>query len=200
MSKQDGINEAIKLAIANLAEKDLNESFQKLGFTNPEDGKVKLRMFDSDMIFDINDYSLILDSGKVAKPADHLLLLHYFQSDFNISETGELISFRDLPSGQFYIEPFLSRTVNPLIARIDNDIDTLKKHLSKFEWSEVNMGDFGAKVLAFGNLYITIVYQYGDDEFPASFDVYFDKCVKRAFTETEDAVVMASRICIGLLF
>ena len=200
MSKQDGINEAIKLAIANLAGKNIANHSEKLGFANPEDGKVKLRMFDSNMVFDINDYSLTLDSGKAAKPADQLLLLHYFQSDFNISETGELISFRDLPSGQFYIEPFLSRTVNPLIKRIDNDIDTLKKHLSKFEWSEINMGDFGAKVLAFGNLYITIVYQYGDDEFPASFDVFFDKCVKRAFTETEDTVVMASRICIGLLF
>jgi hypothetical protein len=200
MSKQDGINEAIKLAIANIAEKDLNESCEKLGFVSPKNGKVQLRMFDADMVFDINDYSLILESGKAAKPADHLLLLHYFQSDFTISETGELISFRDLPSGQFYMEPFLSRTVNPLIKRIDNDLDTLKKHLSKFEWSEVNMGDFGAKVLAFGNLYITIVYQHGDDEFSASFDVFFDKCVKRAFTETEDAVVMASRICIGLLF
>lgn len=200
MSKQDGINEALKLAIATLANKDITNSCEKFGFTRPENGKIKLRMFDSNMVFDINDYSLILDSGKAAKPADLLLLLHYLQSDFTLSETGELISFRDLPSGQFYIEPFLSRTVNPLIKRIDNDIDTLKKHLSKFEWSEVNMGDFGAKILAFGNLYITIVYHYGDDEFPASFDVFFDKCVKRAFTETEDAVVMASRICIGLLF
>ena len=200
MSKQDGINEAIKIAMANLAGKDLKKSCKKLGFAEPKGGKVTLRMFEQNMVFDINDYSLILESGESAKPADHLLLLHYFQSDFNISESGELISFRDLPGGQFYMEPFLSRTVNPLIKRIDNDIETLKKHLSKFEWSEINMGDFGAKILAFGNLYIIIVFQYGDDEFPPAFDVYFDKCVKRAFTETEDVVVMASRICIGLLF
>jgi hypothetical protein len=200
MSKQDGIKEAIKLAISNLENKDISMACKRLGFASPEGHKLKLRMFDNNMIFDLNDFSLTLNSGKPAKSADLLLLLHYFQSDFNISETGSLISFRDLPGGQFYLNPFLSRTVNPLIKHIDNDLDTLKKHLSKFVWSEVNMGDFAAKILAFGNLYITIVYQYGDEEFPASFDVFFDKCIKRAFSETEDAVVMASRICIGLLF
>ncbi len=200
MSKQTGLNEAIKLAIANLANFDFNTRCHNLNLRKPQNGKVELKMFGSNMIFDVNDFSLTLKTGKPAKDADLILLLHYLLSEFPVKETGELITFRELPSGQFYLEPFLSRTVNPLIQVIDNDIEKLKKNLTKFDWEELQMGDFGAKIHAFGNLYILIVYHYGDDEFPASFDVLFDKCVKKAFTETEDAVVMASRICIGLLF
>ncbi len=200
MSKQEGLKEAIKLAIAKLANVNIEKRCDNLNLRKPQNGKIKLKMFESNMIFNIKDYSLILENGKPAKDADLILLLHYLLSEFLILESKELITFRNLPSGQFYLEPFLSRTVKPLIERIDNDIETLKKHLSKFEWEEVKMGDFAAKVYAFGNLYITIVYHFGDEEFPATFDVYFDKCIKYAFSETEDVVVMASRICIGLLF
>ncbi len=200
MSKQDGLNEAIKLASAQLAGIDIAGRCENLGLHKPQNEKIELKVFSENMIFDINDFSLILENGKSAKPADLILLLHYFLSEFSVKETGELISFRELPSGKFYLDPFLSRTVNPLLQVINNNVEKLKNNLAKFDWEEIKMGDFAAKIHAFGNLYITVVYHCADDEFPASFDVFFDKCVKRAFTETEDAVVMASRICIGLLF
>ncbi len=58
--------------------------------------------------------------------------------------------------------------------------------------------DFGGRIHGIGELYLTLIYYSGDDEFPAEINILFDSCIKRVF-ETEDIVVTASRICIGLL-
>jgi hypothetical protein len=43
-----------------------------------------------------------------------------------------------------------------------------------------------------------LVYRAGDDEFPASADLLFDACIRRVFC-AEDAAVLGSRVCLGLL-
>ncbi len=108
--------------------------------------------------------------------------------------------FRNLRSGQFYWQPFLSRTIIPLTKRFGNDVELLKKKLNKFDWKEINIGDFGAKIHALGNVFITLVYHHGDKEFSPEFSVFFDSSINRAFNNTEDTVVLTSRICIGLLY
>ena len=47
---------------------------------------------------------------------------------------------RNLSSGQFYRQPFLSRTINPLTKRIGNDVELLKNNLNRFDWEEVILG------------------------------------------------------------
>jgi hypothetical protein len=60
------------------------------------------------------------------------------------------------------------------------------------------LGDLPARIHALGNLHLTLVYHLGDDELPPAADVLFDGCIRRVFG-AEDAAVMASRICLGLL-
>lgn len=70
MSKQAGLNEAIKLAIAQLAKVGFVNRCEKLGLPKPKNGKIELKLFGSNMIFHINDFSLTYENGKPAKPAD----------------------------------------------------------------------------------------------------------------------------------
>ena len=200
MSKLEAITEAIRLAVSKLSEVELISRCEKLGLAIPVNDEVKLKMFGSEMILNVNDFSLnYVAENKPAKPNDRILLLHYLLCEFKITETDKLISFRELLSGQFYWQPFLARTINPLTKRIGNDVELLKKHLNRFDWEEVSIGDFGAKIHAFGNVFLTLVYHHGDEEFPAEFSVFFDSSINRAFNNTEDSAVLASRICIGLL-
>ena len=203
MSKQEAITKAIQLAITKLSEVELKSRCERLGFSPAEGDEIYLRIFGSEMVLNIKDFSLTYVSDslerKPAKPNDKLLLLHYLLCEVPIIETNELISFRNLRSGQFYRQPFLSRTINPLTKRIGNDVELLKNNLNRFDWEEINLGDFAAKIHAFGNIFITLVYHYGDKEFPPNFSVFFDKSIIHAFSSTEDVVVLASRICIGLL-
>lgn len=193
------MDSAVRIAVEKLAEVDLNERTQMLDLPNPDNGRLRLRVFNKDIILDTQDFGLVsADDRQPAKTAELILLLHYLLCDFPVKATGELIPFRDFPGGQFYLDPFLSRTVKPLLNRFGSDISSLRKNLDRFVWQPVEIGDLGARINAFGNLDITLIYRSGDDEFPASADVLFDSCVKRVY-RAEDAAVMASRICIGLL-
>ena len=144
--------------------------------------------------FEINFFC----TDKPARIGDKILILHYLLCDKPINPTGELITFRDFSGGQFYWQPFLSRTVEPLVQRIGNNLEILEKNLSRFDWEPKKMGDFGVRVHTIGKFDITIVYNRGDEEFPAEAKIFFDSSVTKVFN-TEDATVLASRICIGLL-
>ena len=116
------------------------------------------------------------------------------------SQTLDLVTYRNFIGGQFYLQPFLARTVQPLVARIGNDLEKLKKNLARFDWQPLPVppGDFSARIHALGNLHVTLVYTLGDDEFPAGCEVLFDAATKRVYG-AEDAAVLASRVCLGLL-
>lgn len=200
-NKQIAQEKAIEQAIAQLAKCDnIKSRLDRLGLPVPDNGIVKIRAFGSDLLLDINDFSITTQDKKTpAKPGDQILILHYLLCDFPIDPTGDLITFRDFTGGQFYWQPFLSRSINPLISKISNDIELLKKNLAKFDWQTIQVGDFGARIHAFGKIHIDLIYRTGDDEFAPTADVLFDSSLKRVFV-AEDVAVLASRICIGLLF
>ena len=199
MSKQEAQIKALEQAIEKLKNVNLAQRCRLLDFAEPDGGKLKFRAFGSDMVLDAENFE-IKNSGtdKPVRIGDKILIFHYLLCDMPINPTGELITFRDFSGGQFYWQPFLSRTVEPLVKRIGNNLEILEKNLSRFDWKPEKMGDFGAKVHTIGKFDITIVYNRGDEEFPAEAKIFFDSCVNKIFN-TEDATVLASRICIGLL-
>ncbi len=85
-----------------------------------------------------------------------------------------------------------------MVERIGNDLELLKKNLDRFDWEPVSLDDLGARIHAIGKVYVTLIYHLGDEEFPSSADLLFDASIKRVYP-TEDAAVLASRICLSLL-
>ncbi len=198
MSKADGQLEAIKLAVEKLTGTDLAERCRNLGLPGPESGEINFRAFGCDFILKTDDLTLLKSKDKSpAKDTDRIIVLHYLLCDLPVAETNELIKFRDFPGGQFYLEPFMSRSLKPLVKRFGDDLDSLKKNLDRFNWKPYAMGDLGAKIHTVGNLYAYLVYQASDEEFPAEAEMLFDTAFKRVFP-AEDAVVIAGRICFGL--
>jgi hypothetical protein len=199
VSKRDGVNTAIERAVAELRTAELDHRWANLGLAEPRGGGVELRLFGIDARLDTGDWKLVVRAtGEPVRPTDRLLLLHYTMCDLPVAPTGELISFRNLPGGQFYYGPFRARTVEPLIERFGDEIELLRSNLGRFDHELTEHGDLGARIHALGNLWVTLVYHSGDEEFAADADVLFDACVRRAYG-AEDAAVMASRICLGLL-
>lgn len=198
MSKIDGINNAIKLAMTKLGEVDLNASAELLGLPVIDNHHIVLRMFGQNLSFSLDEMELTAADGKPVKPGDHLLLLHYLLCTVPLKATGQLISYRDFTGGQFYYKPFLSRTADPLLQRFGNNLDDLIKNLARFDWQQLPGSDFMAQVHTLGDLKITLIYRLGDSEFPPDCEVLFDAIFKRVFC-AEDAAYAASRICLGLM-
>lgn len=198
MSKQDAQLEVIRQAVGRLQPIDLLARCAALKLPAPVDGRLKLRAFGIDFELTTDTFELLMSkTGAPAKEADRILILHLLLCELPFNPSDELITFRDFPGGAFYLEPFLSRTVKPLVKRYGNRLADLKTAMNRFDFQPLELGDFSARIHAVGCLYVTLVYRLGDDEFPAEAELFFNAPVKRAFC-AEDAAVLAGRICFGL--
>jgi hypothetical protein len=198
MSKQEAQLEAIRRAKEKLAAIDLTVRCANLGLPVPQENTVRFRAFGADMCLDRNLDLVDAKAGKPAKLGDHILILHYLLCDVPLEPTGEVITFRDMPGGQFYWQPFLSRSVNPLLARIGNNLDLLRERCNRFDWKPAQGGDFAAVINGIGRIDATLVYNSGDQEFGPAAQILFDACIKRVYV-TEDIALLAGRLCLGLL-
>ncbi|MCK5801254.1 MAG: DUF3786 domain-containing protein [Lentisphaeria bacterium] len=199
MPKDTAYQTAISRAIADLEGVELSGRCRDLGLPEPSAGLIHFRMFGNDGALDTKTFALTTrQDSRPVKPADQILLLHYLLCSLPIEPTDELIAFREFPAGQFYLQAFQSRSTAPLAQRFGNDLGCLRQNLSRFDWEPAALGDFGARIHAYGNLHVTLVYHLGDDEFPAEAKILFDTSAKRVL-DAEEAAVLAGRICIGLL-
>ncbi len=199
MSKINGMNEATRLAVAKLATVDFASRADNLGFSLTDNGTILIRALGTDYNVDAKTFEVKnLKTGQQAKPDIKIVILHYLMCGNTISETGKLINFRELPGGQFYLEPYKSRSVNILSSVIKDDIARLKKNLCRLDWKESKPGDVGASIQVIGRISATLVYYVGDDEMPAAADLLYDSSIKNVFN-TEDVTVIASLICRSLI-
>ena len=199
MTKQAGHEEAIRLAIEKLKTTDLNNRCQLLGLDSVKNGILQIRMFGGDYRLHIDDFRMVnAEDMNPIKQNDLIILLHYLLCDVPIKVTNELITFRDLAGGQFYWEPFVSKTTQQLCQVIGNDIERLRTNLNKFDWRQVDAVDFTVHIHIIGNIYLILKYQLGDEEFPPGALLLFDSSIKRVFT-AEDVAVLSSRVCLELI-
>lgn len=201
MSKISAYQDALDKAIKKLKKINLSQKYIDLGLPEPENNKLKIRAFGVNFYLNLDDFEIKTDDQKKdnkIKISDKISILHYLLTDIPIIITGKLINFRDLSGGNFYWQPFLSRTINPLIKRIGNNIDLLKNNLNRFDWEKNDTGDFSAKIHIIGKVYIILVYYLGDEEFQPDANILFDEGIKNIF-DTEDVAVLSSRICLSLL-
>jgi hypothetical protein len=141
-------------------------------------------------------------TGTEPKPAERLLALHYLAGDTPVVPEPHWITFRDFPGGAFYWNPFQSRSVQPLVHAIGNDLDRLRNRLvTRLAASLLADGPEGAltaRIAALGRIELQLVYRPGDEEFPPTADLLFNGSARRACC-AEDAAALASRLCLRLL-
>jgi hypothetical protein len=192
---------AAQRAAEALAGVDLAARCALLGLPAPaEDGTLALRIF-------AGACTGLVPSDLTSAPrmnlTERVLVLHYLLCECPVVPTGQLISFRDLSGGQFYLGPFTARTTAPLVRRFGNDLAALRNNLARFDHDLLpdlcpTSAVFAARIHAVGRIELTLIYRAGDEEAGASAEVLFDACIKRVFS-MEDAAALAGRICLGLL-
>jgi hypothetical protein len=212
-ARAEAIRRAKEALAAELAtgREGLPERCARLGLPGPSSGPapagaiLEFPLFGSPAILDLPSLTLSGASGAARTQAEEILFLHYLSHPGRVEpqagaggDASGLISFRDLAGGAFYWEPFRSRTCLPLAKRYATDLPGLRSALDRFDWSEIAAGDFGARVHAMGNLFVTLVYYSAEEGIETEVLVLFDPAIKRVF-QAEDAAAVASRICLGLL-
>ncbi len=126
-----------------------------------------------------------------------ILVLHYLTNTTTRPEEGRLITYKELPGGNIYIQPFTNRAIRPLVQLFGNRAERLVEVAGQIGGSAVKHGDAAVCIPVFPRIPVTLVVWAGDDEFPASGNILFDASAP-AFLHTEDYAVLASFV-VGTL-
>ena len=202
--KQQAEQEAIRLALGKLVSLgDWPVRCSRLGLPNlsTTGGSIRIAILGTELDIRLPDFQAeVMRTARRPAPVEYLLALHYLMGEVSLTPMREWITFREFPGGQFYWEPFLSRSIKPLIARIGNNQDLLRDRLSRCSAAVETLPEGGlqATIRALGVIDLMLVYRSGDDEFPPAAEVLYDACARRSLC-AEDAAALAGRLCVGLV-
>ena len=118
------------------------------------------------------------------------LILHYLLGVRDIPLTNELITFREIPSGEFYYQPFLKRAKVPLVDAFGLHHELFRRAGEKLAGTDAKIGDISLTFRPFPKIPITLVLWKGDDEFPPEGNILFDSSIKH-FLGGEDIAFLA---------
>jgi len=120
-----------------------------------------------------------------------ILMLHYLVRATGTPLTGNSISYKELPGGDIYFNPFKKRTILPFLKIFGTNPRKLLEITESIGGVVSNMGDYSVTINVLPRIPITYVLWEGDDEFPPNATVLFDETAKE-YLHTEDFAFVAS--------
>lgn len=143
--------------------------------------------------------------GTVQRAADHegadiatqILLLHYLLNADGKPVKGEWISFRNLPGGLGYDAAFRRRAGLRLAHAFGTNRRAFETAAQAVGGEKLAFGDASFLFRALPRVWLAVVLNLADDEFPADANVLFDATASH-YLPTEDLAVLGSMLA-GLL-
>lgn len=165
-----------------------------------EDNKLSLNFLGAHYYVDYPSGKFLAGSASAAgnelPVPTQILILHYLANLTETVETGKLISFKELPGGSIYIQPFTHRAIDPLVRYFGANPDRLLKVAAGLGGQANQHGDVGVTFRIFPRIPVTLILWRADDEFPASGNILFDSSAP-LILPTEDYAVLAGVIVFG---
>ncbi|HBT47306.1 MAG TPA: hypothetical protein DEA73_05445 [Peptococcaceae bacterium] len=122
-------------------------------------------------------------------PRWQVLILHYLASS-GTSLLGRWISFKELPGGPLYRQPFYSRSVLPLVKTFGFDAERFLAAGRALGGERAPVGHIGIILYPFPLVPVCIALWAGDEEIPPNGTVLFDGSAPEHLA-TEDYAVLA---------
>jgi len=120
---------------------------------------------------------------------DKMFIYHLFwySSDSPLA-SKEYIPFQDIPGTKVFYAAF-QKSIPPFTTHFNGRIDAFCNACENLGGIKIPYGDAGYSIPIWGNLYLQIIFWDGDDEFPASATILFDKNICQ-FTHPETVVII----------
>ena len=135
------------------------------------------------------EYSIrALDGGKVPPLPTQTFLLRYLLECRDVAWKGEWKTFREMPRGEMYIQPYTGRVLTRAAFTFGFRTAALKAAAEKLGAEPVKHGDAGFRFDLIGGYQMQILVWEGDDEFPPNAQVLYSDNFAEGFA-AEDRVV-----------
>lgn len=131
-----------------------------------------------------------------------VLILHYLIGACDTcseQDSGEWISFQDLPEGRFYMDSFIKRAKEPLLRTFGADPKKMAELATRmYNASPIDFGDFSVVVQALPMVPVVLVLWQGDDEFPPEGNILFDRNIS-GILPAEDIALLAGLVVYPMI-
>ena len=135
------------------------------------------------------DYALrALDGGALPPLPTQTFLLRYLLESRDVAWRGEWKTFREMPWGEMYIQPYTGRVLTRAAFTFGFRLGAFKAAAEKMGALPVKHGDAGFEFPLIGNFKMRFLVWEGDDEFPPSAQVLYSDNFAEGFA-AEDRVV-----------
>ena len=163
------------------------------------DGKeFTLTLLGRDFAISHPDYAIrALDGGTLPPLPTQTFLLRYLLESRDVAWKGEWKTFREMPWGEMYINPYTGRVLTRAAFTLGTRIGKFRTAGEKMGAEPVPHGDAGFRFTLVGGYEMQILVWEGDEEFPPSAQVLYSDNFAEGFA-AEDRVV-AGDILISTL-
>lgn len=124
-------------------------------------------------------------------------LLRYLLEGKRVSWQGQWLTFREMPWGELYIQPYTGRVLKRAAFTLGTRIDAFRAAAEKLGFTPIQNGDFGCQAELLPGCFMRIIAWSGDEEFPPNAQVLYSDNFADTFA-AEDRVV-AGDILISAL-
>lgn len=190
---QEGYKLAYEKACAGLAAKQPAEMAANSGTTFDEAKSVFVIKYINEeytVSYPDGEVNFINRQESVPVPVK-VVLLHYLLTATGQPLTGNLISFKEIPGGMIYLQPFDGRVLGAFKAFFGKDASKLIRSGEKIGGRIAKYGDASVTLDILPHFPVTYVIWEGDEEFPANATALFDASAP-CYLPTEDVVVAAA--------
>ena len=146
--------------------------------TEYANGLFQLDVWNREVTISERDFVAIdAESGHTCDALTQAMLAYYFHTSDGTPVVGEWIAFRELPDGQFYASAFQGYTGNKLAKVFGNKIEAFANAAYAVGGNSQPIGDAAYQFQALPQVPVVVICWLGDEDFPTSYRVLFDKSI-----------------------
>lgn len=126
------------------------------------------------------------------------LILHYLIQATGAPLTNTWITFREIPSGEFYYSAFTKRAKDPLVQTFGPNPGLLTELGTGMGGIRREEGDASLCFQVFPKIPVCLILWAGDDEFPPDGNLLFDSSISQ-YLSAEDIAVLSGTVVYPLI-
>lgn len=194
MARVDDYQQSFDLAAAELKTRNFLDVARRAGARHAEDGEsMEFEYYGRPVRIGREPISVEhLDQSPEIPIAEKALILHYLVNADGSEPAGEWVTFREVPSGEFYWSAFVKRAKSPLVGFFGERPQLLLDLAPRVGGlpAEGHAGDAAVIVRAFPRVAFMLQLWAGDEEFPPEGNVLMDPTISN-YLSTEDVALAA---------
>jgi len=192
LPKQKNYQQTFELACATLRGMDLQERAKRGGadyFRSADGERIVLQCFSESYEVRFPEVTFSSPGKKVVSLVTRILVLHYLIQADGTPLSGRWVPYKEVPGGMLYAPVFSRRVTEPLVKVFGNSAKAFKEAGLRIGASLCEIGDASFIVQAFPFVPLQYVLWEGDEEFPPTLQLLFDRSVDH-YLSLEDMVVL----------